>query len=73
MTPGLPVVSGKETVRALAKVGFDQVGQRGSHVKLRNADARTVIIPMHSELARGTLRSILRQAGLSPDQFAELL
>ena len=73
MSPALPVVSGAEAVRALSKAGFTQVGQRGSHVKLRHDDGRTVIVPMHSELARGTLRSILRQAGLSSDDFVALL
>lgn len=73
MTPALPVVSGAETIRALGAAGFQNVGQRGSHIKLRNAGGRTVIVPMHDELARGDLRSILRQAGLSPEQFVELL
>lgn len=53
------MVSGREVVRALAKVGFSEVSQRGSHLKLRNREGRTVIVPMHRELARGTLRSIL--------------
>lgn len=73
MTPAVPVVSGAEVARALGKAGFERVGQRGSHVKLRHADGRTVIVPMHRELARGTLRSILRQAGFSADEFRELL
>ena len=73
MTPAVPVVSGAEVVRALGKAGFERVGQRGSHVKLRHVDGRTVIVPMHRELARGTLRSILRQAGFSADGFRELL
>jgi predicted RNA binding protein YcfA (HicA-like mRNA interferase family) len=73
VTPAVPVVSGAEVVRALGKAGFERVGQRGSHVKLRHVDGRTVIVPMHRELARGTLRSILRQAGFSADGFRELL
>jgi len=73
VTPALPVVSGAEVVRASGKVGFERVGQRGSHVKLRHADGRTVIVPMHRELARGTLRSIFRQADFSAEEFAELL
>jgi len=60
-------------VRALAKVGFSEVSQRGSHLKLRDSTGKTVIIPMHRELARGTLRSILRQADLSVEAFIELL
>jgi predicted RNA binding protein YcfA (HicA-like mRNA interferase family) len=55
------------------KAGFERVGQRGSHAKLRHADGRTVIVPIHRELARGTLRSVLRQADFSLDEFRELL
>ena len=73
MSPSLPIVSGREVVRALAKVGFVEVSQRGSHLKLRNEKNRTVIVPLHRELARGTLRSILRQADLTVDAFTELL
>ena len=73
MSPKLPGVSGGDVVKALVRVGFSQVSQRGSHAKLKADDGRTVIVPMHRELARGTLGSILRQAGLSPAQFEELL
>lgn len=73
MTPRLPVVSGQDTVRALEKAGFRQISQRGSHVKLRNDAGRTAIVPLHRELAPGTLRSILRQADLPVDEFAPLL
>jgi len=73
LSPQLPIVSGSDVVKALTKVDFERVGQRGSHMKLRNEEGRTVIVPLHSELARGTLRSILRQAGLSPEAFRRLL
>jgi predicted RNA binding protein YcfA (HicA-like mRNA interferase family) len=69
----LPVVSGDEVVAALARAGFARISQKGSHVKLRNADGRTVIVPMHRELAVGTLRSIVRQAGLTVEEFNKLL
>lgn len=72
MNPPLPVVSGAEVVKALVVAGFVEVSQRGSHVKLRNRDA-TVIVPMHRELATGTLRSIIRQSELSVEEFLELL
>ena len=72
MSPALPVVSGTAVVVALTKVGYEQVSQRGSHVKLRR-DGRTVIVPLHRELAPGTLRSILRQASLTPVEFIALL
>ena len=73
MNPRLPVVSGPDVVRALGKVGFSEISQRGSHVKLRHSDGRTAIVPVHRELAPGTLRSVLRQAGLSIDDFGNLL
>lgn len=68
MNPPLPVVSGADAIKALAGVGFVEVSQRGSHVKLRKGDA-TVIVPMHKELAAGTLRSIIRQSGMSVEEF----
>jgi predicted RNA binding protein YcfA (HicA-like mRNA interferase family) len=58
---------------AVERAGFVFRSQRGSHVKLRRRDGRTVIVPMHRELAPGTLRSILRQAGLSVEQLRDLL
>ena len=72
MSPALPVVSGAEVVAALTKNGFTRVSQKGSHIKLRRAE-HTVIVPLHRELAPGTLRSILRQSGLTPAEFVDLL
>lgn len=58
---------------ALSRAGFEPVSQRGSHVKVRNATGRSAIVPMHEELAVGTLSSILRQAGLDREEFLALL
>jgi predicted RNA binding protein YcfA (HicA-like mRNA interferase family) len=70
----LPRVSGQEVVQALERAGFVVVGTRGSHRKLRHAErARVVIVPLHHELASGTLRSILRQAGMSAEELRALL
>jgi predicted RNA binding protein YcfA (HicA-like mRNA interferase family) len=66
-------VSGRAVVPALSEVGFAEVSQRGSHLKLRDPTGKTVIVPLHRELARGTLRSILRQADLTVEAFVELL
>jgi predicted RNA binding protein YcfA (HicA-like mRNA interferase family) len=61
-------------VRALRRAGFDEVSTRGSHCKLRNKiEARTVIVPLHRELATGTLASILRQAGMDAEELRTLL
>lgn len=73
MPARLPHVSGAEAARALEAVGFARVSQRGSHLKLRDSAGRTVIVPMHRELAPGTLRSVLRQASLSTEEFVALL
>jgi predicted RNA binding protein YcfA (HicA-like mRNA interferase family) len=60
-------------IRALGKLGFAEISHRGSHVKLRHADGRTAIVPLHRELAPGTLRSVLRQARISAGDFVDLL
>lgn len=73
MSSVLPVVSGLEVVKSLQLINFKQVSQRGSHVKLRHEDGRIVIIPMHKELAKGTLRSVLRQAGIEVNEFIKLI
>ncbi len=73
MSPALPVVSGRQVCAALDRGGFVRVSTRGSHVKLRHPEGRTVIVPLHDTLARGTLASVLRQAGLSSEDFVALL
>lgn len=74
MSGALPVVSGDKTVRALRRAGFEQVDQSGSHVKLRHpVTRRTVIVPLHRELKRGTLAGILRQAGMTAEEFRATL
>jgi len=70
----LPVVSGRECVRALEKTGFHFKRQRGSHIILRrDTPFAQVVVPDHRALDRGTLRAIIRQAGLSADEFVDLL
>ena len=66
--PKLPVLSGAQVVRALERLGFVQVRQRGSHVVLRRGDAGCVV-PLHREVKTGTLMGLLRQAGIQPDEF----
>ena len=70
----LPIISGTEAVKALERVGFRQVSQKGSHVKLRGhreGRLRTLIVPTHQELSPGTLHSILKQAGVSVEEIGE--
>jgi predicted RNA binding protein YcfA (HicA-like mRNA interferase family) len=71
----LPVVSGRDAIRAFSKVGYRIDHQTGSHVILRHQDAphRRLTVPDHRELAKGTLRSLIREAGLTVDEFTALL
>jgi predicted RNA binding protein YcfA (HicA-like mRNA interferase family) len=72
--PELPVLPGRDVTRALLRAGFVEKSQKGSHLKLVHADGRIVIVPLHRhDLAPGTLRSILRQAGLTIEEFCGLL
>jgi predicted RNA binding protein YcfA (HicA-like mRNA interferase family) len=71
----LPVVSGREAVAAFQKVGYEVDHQTGSHVILRNAEPpyRRLTVPNHKEIAKGTLRSLIREAGLTIEEFVALL
>jgi len=66
--PSLPVLSAREVVRGLQRLGFERVGQRGSHIKLRKGGL-SVIVPDHREVRRGTLASILKMAGVSVEDL----
>lgn len=72
----LPVISGNEAIRALEKAGFIIVRQRGSHVRIKKVTSEKVIkitIPLHETLDRGTLKGIIRNAGLTVEEFINLL
>lgn len=74
--PKLHRVSGQEAIRALERLGFEQVRQRGSHVVLKKQTpegAVGCVVPLHRELAIGTLRGILKQARVTSDEFMERL
>ncbi|MEM8696598.1 MAG: type II toxin-antitoxin system HicA family toxin [Pseudomonadota bacterium] len=66
--PKLPVLSGAQVIRALERLGFEQKRQRGSHVVMRKG-AGGCVVPMHKEVKAGTLAGIIRQAGLTNDEF----
>lgn len=68
----LPVIEGKEVIKALAKLGYKQARQKGSHIRLQCPDRKSVTVPNHL-VGRGLLRKILRDANLSPDEFNKLL
>ena len=67
---GLPVISAGECIAALEKAGFTLSSQKGSHIKMRRGGT-TVIVPNHKTLKPGTLRTIIRQAGLTIDKFGD--
>lgn len=74
--PKLYRVSGQETIRALEKLGFVQARQRGSHVILKKKTIQGEIgcvVPLHKVLAIGSLRGILKQAKITPEEFLNVL
>ena len=68
----LPVVSGAETVRALQRLGFVVVRQRGSHIVFRKG-SQGCVVPNHRDLKIGTLAGLLKQGGVSVDEFINAL
>ena len=69
----LPVCSGSDAVRVFKKLGYEVDHQTGSHMILRHASMRRLTVPNHRELAKGTLRALIREAGITKEQFTELL
>ena len=71
----LPRISGRDIINALKKIGYEQDRQRGSHIILRQTASphRRVTVPDHKEVAKGTLRAIIREVGLTIDEFKYLL
>lgn len=71
-----PVLSGREVIKALSKIGFTPARQKGSHIILIKEDKegkRAVVVPNHREIDKGTLLEIIRQAGLKREEFFKLL
>jgi predicted RNA binding protein YcfA (HicA-like mRNA interferase family) len=75
MSGRLPGVRAKEIIRALEKAGFEIQRQSGGHVSMRHPDTRrTTVVPVHSrELPRWLLKKIIKDAGLSEEEFRKLL
>ncbi len=69
----LPVLNWREVLKTLSKVGFKPVRQKGSHIIVENQEGRFVAVPRMNEIKRGTLLSIVEQAGLTKKQFLELM
>lgn len=74
--PKLPVLSGKDILKVLSKIGFEHIRTNGSHAIMSKQTAFgkvTIPLPLHPELAKGTLKSIMRQADLSLEDLLKLL
>lgn len=66
--------SARQIVKALRRIGFEIVSQKGSHIKLKGTfdeETYTVIVPNHKEVALGTLQSILKQAGITKEELED--
>ncbi len=73
--PKLPAVTANEVIKALEKIGFPAVRQKGSHVRMKHEDNRVVTVPVHKgkTIGKGLLRKILRDAELTVEKFIALL
>jgi len=71
----MPVVSAREALRVFERIGYAVDHQTGSHIILRHHDPphRRLTVPNHKTLAKGTLRSLIRQAGMNVEEFRQLL
>jgi predicted RNA binding protein YcfA (HicA-like mRNA interferase family) len=71
----LPSLSGEKVIKALGKAGFQVLRQKGSHVYLKHPDGRATVVPVHKgeSVGRGLLRTIMKDADLSREEFLKLL
>ena len=71
----LPRIPGREVEAALLKIGYERDRQKGSHIVLRQIayPHRRIVVPDHREVAKGTLRKIIKQVGLTLEEFKRLL
>jgi len=75
MSRRLPILKARDILRALKKLGFFEVCQRGAHICFKHPDGRFTLVPRHSgeDVGRGLLRQILREINISPEEFSKLL
>ena len=71
--PRLPLISGDEFAKTVRKIGYDWDHTEGSHMTLLHTSGRRLSVPRHKELGRGLLRALIKDAGLSREEFLELL
>ena len=65
-------ISGKETIRRFLSLGYEVIRQRGSHVRLRATGRKMLTIPLHKELKIGLLHQLIKDSGISLDDFLHL-
>ncbi len=65
----LPLLSGKQVLSALTRLGFSETHRKGSHVKMKHADGRLIVFPFHDEVDRFTLKGALRDAEIEIEDF----
>jgi predicted RNA binding protein YcfA (HicA-like mRNA interferase family) len=70
--PKLPIVSGGEAVKIFCSMGYHVVRQRGSHIRLHHDFKKPLTIPNHKVVSRGLLRTLIRDAGISVEEFCKL-
>lgn len=73
MSEKLPILSGKEVIKVLLNLGYSMNDQKGSHIHLRHPLRKPLTVPNHPEVARGTLRVIIKEAGLTVEEFLALV
>ena len=73
--PKIPIVSAIKVIKVLSKIGYEADHQTGSHIILRHREMphKRLTVPNHKEIARGTLKAILEEAGLTVQEFTNLL
>ena len=65
----LPLLSGRQVVQGLKRLGFVEIHRKGSHVKMRHEDGRMIVFPFHDEIDRFTLKGALQDAEISLEEF----
>ncbi len=65
----LPLLSGRQVLTALGRLGFVEIHRKGSHIKMKHADGRLIVFPFHDEIDRFTLKGALRDAEIEIENF----
>jgi len=65
----LPLLSGRDVLKALERLGFAEIHRKGSHVKMKHADGRIIVFPFQDEVDRYTLKGALRDASIEIEDF----